>query len=100
MLYAYNKLLELCESTILFNKIIISILGNCYILTISDYFTKWVEAVATPDKSAVQVASSLFKVSTIIYMLTHSHVRESYVSSCLRQVFLQLFISNCACTHA
>ena len=34
------------------------------ILTISDYFTKWVEAVATPDKSAVQVASLLFKVST------------------------------------
>ena len=24
--------------------------GNCFILTISDYFTKWVEAVATPDK--------------------------------------------------
>ena len=37
--------------------------GNCFILTISDYFTKWVEAVATPDKGALQVASSLFKVS-------------------------------------
>ena len=36
--------------------------GNRYILTISDYFTKWVEAVATPDKSASQVASVLFKV--------------------------------------
>ena len=41
-----------------------SVLRNCYILMISDYFTKWVEAVATPDKGAVQVASSLFKVST------------------------------------
>ena len=44
--------------------ICMSVLGNCYILTISDHFTKWVEAIATPDKSAVQVASSLFKVST------------------------------------
>ena len=41
-----------------------SVLGNHYILTISDYFTKWVEAVATPDKGAVQVASLLFKVNT------------------------------------
>ena len=33
-----------------------------YILTLSDYFTKWVEAFPTPDKSAPQVASSLYKV--------------------------------------
>ena len=36
--------------------------GSRYILTLSDYFTKWVEAIPTPDKSAPQVASSLFKV--------------------------------------
>ena len=40
--------------------------GNCFILMISDYFTKWVEAVATPDKGAFQVASSLFKVSSYL----------------------------------
>ena len=36
-----------------------------YILTLSDYFSKWVEAVATPSKEANQVASVLYKVCTI-----------------------------------
>ena len=36
--------------------------GSRFILTLSDYFTKWVEAIPTPNKSAPQVASSLFKV--------------------------------------
>ena len=39
--------------------------GSRYILTLSDYFTKWVEAIPTPDKSANGVAASLFKV--IVY---------------------------------
>lgn len=38
--------------------------GNNYILTVTDYFTKFVEAVALPDKSACGVAKTLFKVST------------------------------------
>ena len=36
--------------------------GNRYILTLSDYFTKFVEAVPLPDKSAPGVARALFKV--------------------------------------
>ena len=36
-----------------------------YILTLSDYFSKWVEAVATPSKEAHQVASALYKVCII-----------------------------------
>lgn len=36
--------------------------GNSYILTVSDYFTKWVEAVPTSDKCACTVAAVLFKV--------------------------------------
>ena len=36
--------------------------GSQYILTISDYFTKWVEAVGTPDKLVSTVAITLFKV--------------------------------------
>ena len=36
--------------------------GSRYILTTSDYFTKWVEAVATPNKEATTVAEILFKV--------------------------------------
>ena len=37
--------------------------GNLYILTVSDYFSKWVEAVPLPSKHAVGVAHALFKVS-------------------------------------
>ncbi len=40
--------------------------GNRYILTISDYFTKWVEAVALPSKHASGIANSLFKVSYLL----------------------------------
>ena len=34
--------------------------GKRYILTISDYFTKWVEAIATSDKSAAEAALALY----------------------------------------
>lgn len=37
--------------------------GNVYILTIIDYFTKFVEAVPLPNKLASGVAAVLFKVS-------------------------------------
>ena len=37
--------------------------GNKYILTISDYFTKFVDAVPLPDKEATSVAAALFKVA-------------------------------------
>ena len=36
--------------------------GNRYILTISDYFTKYVHAIPLPDKYAVGVSRALFKV--------------------------------------
>ena len=38
--------------------------GSCYILTLSDYFTKWVDAIPTTDKSASSVAAALFKVNS------------------------------------
>ena len=34
-------------------------------MTCSDYFTKWPEACAVPDKSAISVADFLFKLITI-----------------------------------
>ena len=44
---------------------IYTVAGNRYILTIVDYFSKWAEAIATPDKSAFQVANTLFKVEPV-----------------------------------
>ena len=38
--------------------------GNAYIVTCSDYFTKWPEAAAIPDKSAANVASFLYQLIT------------------------------------
>ena len=36
--------------------------GNKHILSIDDYFTKWPEAVAIPDKNAETIASTLFDI--------------------------------------
>ena len=43
--------------------------GRCYILTISDYFSKFVQAYAMESKHAPGVAGALFKVwNVILYM--------------------------------
>ena len=57
--------------------------GNRYILTVSDYFTKWVEAVPLPSKCAAGVSKALFKVSVRI-LTSHSH-------SILSDVFVKHF---------
>ena len=36
-----------------------------YILTLSDYFSKWVEAVATTSNEAHQISSALYKVCVL-----------------------------------
>lgn len=36
--------------------------GNRYIVTLVDYFSKWPEAEAIPDKSATSVALFLYKM--------------------------------------
>lgn len=38
--------------------------GNSYIITCSDYFTKWPEAAAIPNKSANTVAKFLYQLIT------------------------------------
>ena len=45
-----------------------SLKGMKYILTISDYFTKFVQAIPLPDKRSSGVASVLFKVSYIVIL--------------------------------
>ena len=37
-------------------------LGNKYIITLTDYFSKWAEATALPDKTAVSVAKFMYSV--------------------------------------
>lgn len=46
-----------------------SVQGNRYILTISDYFSKFVDAVPLPDKSAAGVVKSLNKVQFINFLV-------------------------------
>ena len=41
--------------------------GNRFILTLSDYFSKWAEAVPLPTKEATGVAESLMKVYMKLY---------------------------------
>ena len=42
--------------------------GNRYILTLLDYYIKWVEAVPLPSKCATGVAASLMKVKFLFYL--------------------------------
>ena len=37
--------------------------SNKYIITLTDYFSKWAEAIALPDKSASGVARFMYSVS-------------------------------------
>lgn len=37
--------------------------GNKYIVTLTDYFTKWAEAAPLPDKCAIGVATFIHSVS-------------------------------------
>lgn len=50
-----------------------------YILTITDYFTKWAKAIPTMDKSAATVASVLFKVH--VYHVTLHNMCSSLVAT-------------------
>ena len=48
--------------------------GNRYILTMSDYFSKWVEAVALPSKEAAGVSNVLYKVLQDVFgSESHAH---------------------------
>ena len=37
--------------------------GNKYIVTLTDYFSKWAEAAPLPDKTALAIAKFIFSVS-------------------------------------
>ena len=44
--------------------------GNKYIMTVTDYYSKWAEATPLQDKSAPSVAQFLYSVSLCIYAVT------------------------------
>ena len=46
--------------------------GNKYIVTLSDYFSKWPEAQALPDTTALGVAEFLYKVQLTIHSIFFS----------------------------
>ena len=52
--------------------------GSHYILTLSNYFTKWVEAIPTTDKSASSAATALFKVSAYANSFTLHYTTACY----------------------
>ena len=54
----------------------VSTKGNKYILTIRDYFTKFVHAIPLPDKSADGVSQALYMVSHTACMITFTDVHE------------------------
>uniref|UniRef100_A0A1X7U287 Integrase catalytic domain-containing protein n=1 Tax=Amphimedon queenslandica TaxID=400682 RepID=A0A1X7U287_AMPQE len=56
MISYWNSSAQSCTS-----PLIATTCGNQYILTVSDYCTKWVEAIPTPTKQASKVSNALFK---------------------------------------
>lgn len=45
--------------------------GNKYIVTLTDYFTKWAEAAPLPNKTAVGVAALIYSVSSYDIVLQY-----------------------------
>ena len=43
--------------------------GNKYIVTLTDYFSKWAEAAPLPDKTALGVATFIYSVCSVTYIL-------------------------------
>lgn len=63
--------------------------GSQFILTISDYFNKWVEALLTPDNSVSSVATTLFKVSSLCACNVASYILH------FGHMFMYLFTHTC-----
>ena len=61
--------------------------GNCYILTRSDYCSKWVEDVPIPTKHASGVAPALFKVNIYVCNVIYAY----HQTKCYFRCFLAYF---------
>ena len=65
--------------------------GSQYILTVADYFTKFVEAIPTSTKHAEGVAFNLFKVKLIKYVYSYLYHPEHIKLFCM--------VSTCVHVH-
>ncbi len=48
--------------------------GNKYIITLTDYFSKWAEAAPLTDKTAIGVSQFIYSVSFIVRLLASSYL--------------------------
>ena len=48
--------------------------GNKYIVTLTDYFSKWAEAAPLPSKHAAGVAKFIYSVSIIRYIYMYIYI--------------------------
>ena len=71
--------------------------GNKYILVVSDYFTKWLEAFAIPDQSATTVARVLIKDIYSRYgmpYIIHSDQGANFETTLIKKICLSLEIKK------
>lgn len=77
--------------------------GNKYIITLTDYFSKWAEAFPLPDKTAAGVAQFMYSVSALCWIIHVSYVANGvdrfqiiyyyvYYSVCVDMAALRLLL--------
>ena len=72
-------------------------MGNRYILVVSDYFTKWTEALPIPNMEAVTVANALVKKIIFIFgvpEIIHSDQGRNFESTLIKELCRLLHITK------
>ena len=73
--------------------------GNRYIITLTDYFSKWAEAAPLPDKTAHGVAKFIYSVSslhaTLLYTFNITIIKIMLPIAVFIQYLLSIIITTC-----